>query len=174
MEFLKSFLKNHKKIVIAILIPVILFIIAVFVVAAKLTFDEREKNREFERKTQEFQAELERPYREDVYGGKTPEETWNMFLDALKKGDIDLASKYFAVGKQGEYRDILEKSQEDNELNQWIKEMEKLRKDEDQPFSTEKAYYFYNVFSKNYQQILSNSVVFYFNSYTEVWKILVL
>lgn len=40
---------------------------------------------------------IEDAYRNDTYGGKTPQETLNMFIDALRKGDIDLASKYFAL-----------------------------------------------------------------------------
>ena len=47
----------------------------------------------WEKKTEEFQMALSKPYREDTYGGKTPEETWGLFLDALKKGDVELASK---------------------------------------------------------------------------------
>jgi hypothetical protein len=30
----------------------------------------------------------------DTYGGKTPKETLDMFVDALRKGDVELASKY--------------------------------------------------------------------------------
>ncbi len=33
----------------------------------------------------------------DTYGGKTPEETLKMFIEALKKEDVELASKYFAL-----------------------------------------------------------------------------
>src|SRR3990167_4021988 len=33
----------------------------------------------------------------DTYGGKTPQETLDLFVDALKKGDVELASKYFAL-----------------------------------------------------------------------------
>lgn len=38
-------------------------------------------------------------YNNDPYGGDTPEETMRLFLDALKKGDLDLASKYFVMEK---------------------------------------------------------------------------
>lgn len=41
-----------------------------------------------------------RAYENDTYGGKTPEETLQLFTDALKKGDINLASKYFLLDKQ--------------------------------------------------------------------------
>lgn len=31
----------------------------------------------------------------DTYGGKTPQETLQMYIDAVEKGDYELASKYF-------------------------------------------------------------------------------
>lgn len=36
----------------------------------------------------------------DIYGGRTPEETYQLFLQALEKQDIELASKYFVREKQ--------------------------------------------------------------------------
>ncbi len=33
----------------------------------------------------------------DTYGGKTPQETLDLFVVALEKGDIELASKYFLL-----------------------------------------------------------------------------
>jgi len=36
-------------------------------------------------------------FAEDTYGGKTPQETLDMFIEALENGDIDLAAKYFAM-----------------------------------------------------------------------------
>ncbi|MEI6296802.1 MAG: hypothetical protein WCO84_04130 [bacterium] len=44
--------------------------------------------------------ELEDAQKADTFGGKTPEETFDMFLDALKKKDIELASKYYNVKVQ--------------------------------------------------------------------------
>jgi len=46
-------------------------------------------------------------YAADAYGGTIPEETYRLFLDALKKQDIDLASKYFILEKQEEYKTLL-------------------------------------------------------------------
>ena len=43
----------------------------------------------------------------DIYGGKTPEETLGLFVDALKNGDVDLASKYFVLSKQEEIKEDL-------------------------------------------------------------------
>jgi len=61
----------------------------------------------------QIDATIEQTYKEikarldaekaDIYGGETPEETWSMFLEALKKEDFELASKYFVVDKQAEY-----------------------------------------------------------------------
>ena len=42
-------------------------------------------------------------YRQDQYGGATPEATLKMFIEAFKAGDLDLASKYFIPEKQAEY-----------------------------------------------------------------------
>jgi len=56
--------------------------------------------------TKKIQEE-EAKYAADDYGGATPEETYQMFLEALKKQDIDLASKYFILSKQEEYKGLL-------------------------------------------------------------------
>lgn len=49
---------------------------------------------------------IQQQYANDSYGGTTPEETYHLFLDALKKQDIDLASKYFILDKQEEYKNL--------------------------------------------------------------------
>lgn len=48
------------------------------------------------------QLALEARYAADFDGGKTPEETWSLFVDALKRGDTDQAAKYYIVEKQSE------------------------------------------------------------------------
>jgi len=45
-------------------------------------------------------ATLDEAYRNDNYGSTTPEGTLVLFVDALKQGDADLASKYFVVEKR--------------------------------------------------------------------------
>ncbi len=54
-----------------------------------------------------LQNEAEKPYRNDKYGGKTPEETFDMFIAALEKSDVELASKYFVLKKQESWRQSL-------------------------------------------------------------------
>jgi hypothetical protein len=36
----------------------------------------------------------------DTYGGKTPQETLRMYIEAVEKGDYELASKYFVIERQ--------------------------------------------------------------------------
>jgi hypothetical protein len=38
----------------------------------------------------------------DTFGGKTPAETLSLYIDALKKGDYELASKYFVERNRNE------------------------------------------------------------------------
>jgi len=44
-----------------------------------------------------YQKQVEEAYKNDTYGGSTPEETLRLFVEALKKEDVELASKYFAL-----------------------------------------------------------------------------
>ena len=76
---------------------------------------------------QRLQAQWEKPYREDTYGGKTPEETYDMFLDALRKGDTELASKYFIIEKQDDWKKTLEEYENNNLLVSFVSELEETK-----------------------------------------------
>ena len=55
-------------------------------------------------------------FKNDTVGGKTPEETLKMFVAALKKGDVELASQYFSLDDKGsrqKWVDMLNKNKED-------------------------------------------------------------
>lgn len=75
-----------------------------------------------------LQAQWEKPYRQDTYGGKTPEETYDMFLDALRKGDTTLASKYFVVDEQERWLKTLEEYKKQNLLANFVGELENTKK----------------------------------------------
>jgi len=51
---------------------------------------------------EEYLKDYYESYEDDPYGGDTPEETIALFIDALEKGDIELASKYFIPEKEEE------------------------------------------------------------------------
>jgi hypothetical protein len=73
---------------------------------AKIAANQAEQTLQYEK---EMRAN-EEAMRADTYGGKTPEGTLQLFADALKKGDINLAAKYFELDKQNEERDFLLKN----------------------------------------------------------------
>ena len=43
----------------------------------------------------------------DTFGGQTPQETLEMFIKAVEKGDYELASKYFVLKKQESWKQSL-------------------------------------------------------------------
>lgn len=63
--------------------------------------------------------QLERKYKEDQYGGATPEETLKLFVEALEKKDFELASKYYVPEKQEGFLKKLE-SEEPNATDPFI------------------------------------------------------
>lgn len=71
----------------------------------------------------------------DIYGGETPEETWAMFLDALKKEDFELASKYFVLDKQADYLEMFETIKREGHYDELMADLtvsglkEKVRRD---------------------------------------------
>ena len=73
-------------------------------------------------------ADLQEAYANDTYGGDTPEETLDLFIEALEAGDIELASKYFVVEKQEEIRDELAVGKNNNNLDFLISDLKKNNK----------------------------------------------
>ncbi len=131
---------------------------------------------------------LEKAYREDKYGGKTPEETFDMFIAALEKGDTDLASKYFVLNKQEQWRKTLEEYKEKVLITDFVVELKKERdiwqKLETRNSNSAEFSYSFTLGKDSYtdfngQKVLvkagehNNSVIF--QKYpSEVWKISVL
>lgn len=53
----------------------------------------------------------------DTYGGSTPQETLQMYINAVEKGDYELASKYFIESKRASELAMLQNSTEENTDN---------------------------------------------------------
>ncbi len=53
------------------------------------------------------EEEMKQAIYADTYGGNSPEETLELYIDAIKKRDIDLAVKYYAVPQQDKAREYL-------------------------------------------------------------------
>ncbi len=125
----------------------------------------------WQKQTKDFELEMSKPYREDTYGGKTPEETWAMFIDALKKDDAELASKYFVPEKQEEWKKIISDTVAKNKLSIVLGN---IPSDISLVSSTKSGvtmYYYYNVKDGLGGSLNKNSIVFILNSYTNIWKI---
>jgi hypothetical protein len=86
------------------------------------------------------QAEIEKEkarileaQKNDIYGGKTPEETLDLYITALKAGDIELASKYSEISLKNPYLqekeldNLLRIISDKNKMVLVIKEAENIR-----------------------------------------------
>ena len=91
------------------------FVILTLSIGARFTWEnyfspQAKQNKIFEQNLQKYTSGMEAfeaAMRADTWGGKTPEETLAMFVDALKKGDIALASKYFMLDTNTQSPDYL-------------------------------------------------------------------
>ena len=96
-----------------IVFGVLVFVIFLFLLAVgiwgedlKGYINERRQQAIYNKYITEPQKKLEEAYKKDVVGGRTPEETLELFIAELKKDDLEAASKYYAVEDQKQtYRD---------------------------------------------------------------------
>jgi hypothetical protein len=101
----------------------ILAIIAGFVIWGMLHLGPFLKNWQDNRAAQAIKNQLQIQYRNDKYGGNSPEETYNLFTMALEKGDTDLASKYFVLEKQNQWQKALQLYKDKSLLVGFIREL---------------------------------------------------
>ncbi len=98
---------KNKKIVVAVLVALLATLYGGYFLVKRY-----EENKEYK----EFVKYMEE-YKNDTYGGKTPEETLRMFIDAVEAGDYELASKYFTVEKRKGELDTLQKTSQNNNID---------------------------------------------------------
>lgn len=128
-------------------------------------------------KAQKAMDTLEATLRADTYGGKTPEETLALFIDALKKGDADLASKYFALNTNMNSPDYLTRREWENALRQAKAEgrfgeiagvLEKAVPTREQDASFKNVFWL-STYDKNSTE--TSEIELTLNKYSGVWKI---
>lgn len=142
-------------------------------------------------------AEILEIQKADNYGGKTPEETLDLYIQALKAGDIELASKYYEISLdnmelQGKELDNLrEEIQNDGDLSVIIKNTTDIKVNGiKNTWSLTEASFVYSYVTL--EQSTSTSIVsgqeiitvrpkgiqesvgisFRLNPYTKIWKII--
>lgn len=138
---------------------------------------EAKENRRIERDFKvymKFVDQYETAMEKDTYGGQTPQETLDMFVDALEKGDVELASKYFNLNTNekdpvnyltvNEWKQGLIDKQEAGELNKIIDLVSRAY-----PIgSSLKNHYGFEVRDTTGNTFTIGLV---FNEYSQVWKI---
>jgi hypothetical protein len=137
-------------------------------------------NRETQKNYEKYltwQANYEKAMKEDIYGGKTPEETLQMFIDALKKEDIELASKYFALEENTNDPDYLTRKKwenyflvvrDKNLLQKMVIDLERDLKPLTNPNAL-KEEFSYGLFNED--GTVGVSIDLKLNKYSGVWKI---
>lgn len=110
---------------------------------------------------------LEEQYKNDTYGGNTPEETLNLFIAALKKGDTDLASKYFVVEKQGEWKGKLEETRKNSNLESFIILLQNVNLSSGGKISEDSYQFSETIDNKSIPWVISLTK----NTFTNKWKI---
>ena len=128
----------------------------------------------------------------DKYGGKTPEETYFMYLDALKKGDISLASKYY-IGVEGPERAYkwLMRLQSEGWLEEYVSELpsdwSKMKDASEEiywmkdskkfvfNYTQKKDYIYFDTAEQETSTIpageYKGSIIFQFSKPAQIWKI---
>ena len=82
---------------------VAMIFLAVGSVIAWRMYQTNERAENLRRLAQQVEREQEALYQKqlaDTYGGKTPQETLRLYIEAVEKGDYELASRYFVIEKQ--------------------------------------------------------------------------
>ncbi len=83
----------------------------------------RESQRDYAERIVDLQKGIKEMMKKDDVGGETPEETLRLFIDALKAGDTDLASKYFVLNDQTRaLRELMELNQQ--QISEYINVLE--------------------------------------------------
>ncbi len=111
----------------------------------------------------------------DTYGGKTPQETLDMFIAALEKNDIELASKYAwwdggsaSIANKEALVEGLEQAQREGKLSEVIDILKKMEFLDDINKGSNDSKWFG---IKDSNGIIEYSVVFRRNNFSQVWKI---
>lgn len=111
-------------------IGVALFLFFIFLVGWHY-YDQWKGERNVERLA-EFLREIEKAKFEkqsaDKIGGKTPQETLDLFIAAVEKGDYELASKYFVIEKQEEWKRHLPEIAAAQKINTFLDPLREAKK----------------------------------------------
>ncbi len=112
-----------------------------------------------------YTEDLRRAYEDDTYGGKTPQETFQLFTEALKDGNTELASKYFLIERQKSMREQFDLGKKSGGLVLLLEYLEKVN---DENKSESGDGYSFNVIEGG---LLRMSFSLIKNPYSGIWKL---
>ena len=120
---------------------------------------------------QKWIEDYEADMKADDVGGKTPEETLQLFIDALRKGDAELASRYTLLDIQDpdlrmKWRADIEKKKSEGRLNEIADILSRAVYDVS---SSGGDTAWFSVWNKD--GMADYSALLKFNKYSGVWKI---
>ena len=157
-------------------IGVIIFVLGGYVAWHQYFSSEARYRQEVEKSALALPAKLEaykKAMEADVYGGKTPEETLQLFIDALKKGDIELASKYYILDSDSAkidptHLDSLRKADEEGRLPEIIDLLSMAKRDQGSKGASDNDIWF--VVTNDNGQVIADPLL-RFNKHSGIWKI---
>ena len=169
--------KKKKKFIIPL---IIIFVLAAIFIICWVTFLSPDARSKLQYELyQQFENAYYDALRKDTYGGSTPEETLQMFISALKQGDLDLAAKYFSLNTNEKSQDYLtntqarqglQRLQDEGRIPELIALLEKAEPAKDQaPKIEDRQYYYYEVLDENGK--ILEEIEFIYNRQSNVWKI---
>ncbi|MFH0852584.1 MAG: hypothetical protein V1845_03195 [bacterium] len=136
---------------------------------------------------QAVENELTSYFKSDTYGGATPQETYDLYVAALKRGDLESASRYFYFQKEDGQKAKLQDLAAKGELQKYIDDLPKWEemKEEEYWDKDGKQYSFTFIVEKDreyFDELLgrnaileagtySGTVTFQLNKYANIWKI---
>lgn len=177
-------IEQGKKYFIGVLVLAIIISIGVLIKnqAIEIEFDEKgnpilpdkhwyESQKQYLEKVVDWQEKLLERQSQDNFGGATPEETLNSFIEALKQGDTELASRYFVFNKQAQMAEELTIGKENGVLELLIVDLEKISGGNF--YTGRNDMYEFVVIGENgeWKGIVEFSFILVKNQQTQVWKI---
>ncbi len=115
------------------------------------------------------QKTYEEALAQDTYGGKTPEETLALFIAAIEKEDIDLASKYFIQDinlSRQKWVDFLTKIKDGGNLQRFATDLKNYQ-EKNETISDSNFAFIY----KNDDGTVGLQIDMKLNEQTKIWKI---
>ncbi len=103
----------------------------------------------------------------DTYGGTTPEETLQLFVDALDNEDIELASKYFVLDRRENWAEGLKNIQLEKRIDEIIKIIKSAQASERDTGSGNQREFIV----KNKNGEVDYAIILTLNNQSNIWKI---